>query len=171
MFYYQKGDISTTTPWDKPSPLAFNQWLEEWFQIPGINNYKTFLVGAFCQNYFLNKNIDTWDIDIILIGKIQDYFELKNILDKAVEIGFKYNLLIDVFWRNKLPEVNLFSQEKVITYTSVTKQSPNDTWNQPVYGDIIELIPGLYQVKHDYKKAYNKFISKNYTLNYKKIEF
>ena len=172
MIYYQKGDISTTTPWNRPTPLIFNQWLEEWSQIPGIKEYKIFLVGAFCQNYFLNKNIETWDIDIILMGEIQDYSILKNILDKAVEIGFKHKLLIDIFWRNHLLlELNLLSQEKVITYTSVIKQSPNDSWEQPVYGDIVELIPGLYKVKHNSKKAYNKFISKNYTLNYKKIEF
>ena len=171
MFYYQKGDISTNIPWVKPSPLAFNQWLEEWLQTQGIGDYKIFLTGAFCQNYFLNKNIDTWDIDIILIGKIQKYNVLKNILDEAVKIGFKHNLLIDVFWRDKLPEVNLFSQEKVITYTSVTKQSLNDTWEHPVYGEITQLIPGLYRVKHNSKNAYDKFIFKNYALNYKKIEF
>ena len=170
MIYYQKGDINTTIPWTKPSPLAFNQWLEEWSQIPGVKDYKIFLTGAFCQNYFLNKSIDTWDIDVILIGKIQDYTILKDILNKAVEIGFKHRLLIDIFWRDHLPELNLFSQKKVITYTSIIKQSPNDSWEEPVYGEIIELIPGLYEVNHSSERAYNKFKTKNYTLPYKKLE-
>lgn len=171
MFYYQKGDISTTIPWEKPSIFTFNKWLKEWSFTPGINEYEIFLAGAFCQNYYLNENIDTWDIDLILIGKIQNYFTLKNILNEAIRIGFKHNLLIDIFWRDHLPEDNLWSQEKVITYTSVIKQSPNDFWNQPVHGQITKLIPGLYKVKHSSERAYNKFISKNYTLNYKKIEF
>jgi hypothetical protein len=171
MFYYQKGDISTTIPWDQPSPLAFNQWLEEWSQTSGVKEYEVFLVGAFCQTYFLNKDISTWDIDITLMGKIQDYSMLKNILDKAVGIGFKHKLLIDIFWRDHLPKVNLLSQKKVITYTSILKQSPNDSWKEPVYGEITELIPGLYEVNHSSEKAYNKFKTKNYTLNYKKIEF
>ena len=170
MFYYKKGDISTTIPWNRPTPLIFNQWLEEWSQIPGVREYKVFLTGAFCQNYFLNQNIETWDIDMILIGEIQDYSILKNILDSAIEIGFRYKLLIDIFWRDELPKVNLFSQKKVITYTSILKQSPNDSWEEPVYGEITELIPGLFQVDHSSERAYNKFITKKYTLPYKELE-
>lgn len=169
MFYYQKGDISTTIPWNRPTPLIFNQWLEEWSQIPGVKEYKVFLTGAFCQNYFLNENIETWDVDMILIGELQYYSILKNILDKAVEIGFKHKILIDIFWRDKLPEVNVFSQKKVITYTSIIKQSPDDSWEEPVYGDITELIPGLFQVDHSSERAYNKFITKKYTLSYKEL--
>ena len=171
MFYYQKGDISTTISWNEPSPLAFNQWLEEWSQTSGVKEYEVFLVGAFCQTYFLNKDISTWDIDITLMGKIQDYSMLKNILDKAVGIGFKHKLLIDIFWRDHLPKVNLLSQKKVITYTSILKQSLNHNWEEPVYGEITELIPGLYEVNHSSERAYNKFKTKNYTLNYKKLEF
>jgi hypothetical protein len=170
MFYYKKGDISTIIPWNRPTPLIFNQWLEEWSQIPGVEEYKVFLTGAFCQEYFLNKNIETWDVDMILIGEIQDYSILKNILDKAVEIGFRHKLLIDIFWRDKLPKVSLFSQKKVITYTSILKQSPNDSWEEHVYGEIKELIPGLFQVDHNSERAYKKFITKKYTLPYKELE-
>jgi hypothetical protein len=107
---------------------------------------------------------------MILIGEIQDYSILKNILDSAAEIGFRYKLLIDIFWRDELPKVNLFSQKKVITYTSILKQSLNDSWEEPVYGEITELIPGLFQVDHSSERAYNKFITKKYTLPYKELE-
>ncbi len=55
----------------------FNNWLKEWSELPYYNKYDLYLTGAFCQNYFLNKNIDTFDIDLFLTGKPKtktDYF-------------------------------------------------------------------------------------------------
>ena len=96
---------------------------------------------------------------------------MKDILNKSIEIGFKHNILIDIAWRNILPNLNLFPQEKIITYTDAIQYTSETEWKQSVEGEIKEILLGLYYVKFNPIKAYNKFISKNYTLNYKKIEF
>ena len=63
MFYYKKGDIVRTEPWIRPTSELFELWLNEWSKLDGIDIYDVYLTGAFCQNYFLNKNLDTWDIE------------------------------------------------------------------------------------------------------------
>lgn len=170
MFYYKVGDIHTTTPWGRPTKSRFNKWLLEWSELKGVKQYQVYLTGAFCQKYFLDEKISTWDIDLILMGDTTNYPELKNILDKAVEIGFKYRLLIDAFWRDHLPENNVWSQEKIITYTTILKKTPDEYTAYSVSGNIQELIPGLYKVKHSNKNAMSKFKTKNYNLPYKKLE-
>jgi hypothetical protein len=171
MFYYKRGDIEVTDPWKRPSKESFESFLIDFQQLKGIQNYQVYLVGAFCENYYLGTNRETWDVDLILRGDIQDYTELKDILNKSIEIGFKHNILIDIAWRNILPNLNLLSQEKIITYTDVIQYTLETEWKQSVEGEIKEILSGLYYVKFNPIKAYNKFISKNYTLNYKKIEF
>ena len=171
MFYYKRGDIEVTDPWKRQSKESFESFLIDFQQLKGIQNYQVYLVGAFCENYYLGTNRETWDVDLILRGDIQDYTELKDILNKSIEIGFKHNILIDIAWRNILPNLNLFPQEKIITYTNVEQYTLETEWKQSVEGEIKEILSGLYYVKFNPIKAYNKFISKNYTLNYKKIEF
>ena len=170
MFYYKRGDIEVTDPWGRPNNINFESFLKDFKKIKGIEDYQVYLVGAFCENYYLNTQRETWDVDLILIGKIKNHLELKNILNKAMEIGFKYNLLIDIAWRSNLPNLNLFSQEKVITYTNAIQHTLETEWSQVVEGEIKELLSGLYYVKFNPDKAYNKFINKKYTLPYKKLE-
>jgi len=170
MLYYKKGDIINTIPWERPSKKAFNKWLKEWSNIPGIGNYELYLTGAFCQNYFLNENIDTWDIDLFLTGSSEaDHSILKNILQESIKIGFKNKLLIDIYWRKDLPTFKNFSTRKIITFTEVIYKSDTADWSQAVPGSIQELIPGLYMVDDDPIPNYNKFISKNYKIACKKV--
>ena len=170
MFYYKRGMIEITDPWERPSKESFESFLMDFKQLKGIQNYQVYLVGAFCENYYLGTDRETWDVDLILRGDIQDYTELKNILDQAIEIGFKHNILVDISWRSDLPNLNLFSQEKIITYTSAEQYTLDTEWVQTVEGDIEEIISGLYHVKFNPEKAYNKFITKKYTLPYKELE-
>ena len=101
MFYYRKGDLVTTNSWNKPTIKVFNKWLDEWSKIPGVDNYNLYLTGGFAQIYYFSDELsllNTWDIDIMLLKKSNtniDYFELKNILDKADEIAWKNYLLVD----------------------------------------------------------------------------
>jgi hypothetical protein len=171
MFYYKRGDIEITDPWERPNNINFESFLNDFKKIKGIKDYQVYLVGAFCENYYLNTERETWDVDLILIGEIKDYLKLKNILNRAMKIGFKHSLLVDISWRSSLPNLNLFSQEKVITYTNAEQYTLETEWKQSVEGEIKEILSGLYYVKFNPIKAYNKFISKNYTLSYKKIEF
>lgn len=172
MFYYKKGEIIHTKPWNRPTPEKFEQWLKEWKKLEGLNNYEVYLTGGFCQNYFLNKNLKTWDIDLFLTSDlevIKDYKILKKLLIEGVNIGFKYDLLIDIYWRNKIPTINEFPDKKIITYTEITKKSIIENWTEKVRGTRKELIPGLYLVDLEPKRAYNKFKSKNYELVCKKL--
>lgn len=173
MFYYKKGEIVHTKPWNRPTREVFDQWLNEWSSLEGVDNYDVYLTGAFCQNYFLNKNLETWDIDLFLINNfkiIKDYKVLKNLLTKAVTIGFKYDILIDIYWRNKIPTTERFSDEKIITYTEITKKTDTENWSQIRKVPYTELIPGLYYVDQDPTPAYNKYKSKNYELVCKKLD-
>lgn len=170
MFYYKRGDIEVTNPWERPNNINFESFLKDFKKIKGIEDYQVYLVGAFCENYYLNTQRETWDVDLILIGEIKNHLKLKNILNKAMEIGFKYNLLIDIAWRSNLPNLNLFSQEKIITYTNAIQYTLETEWSQVVEGDIKEILTGLYYVKFNPDKAYNKFKTKGYTLSYKKLE-
>ena len=172
MFYYKKGEIIHTRPWGRPTPKKFERWLNEWKKLEGLNNYDVYLTGGFCQNYFLKKNLITWDIDLFLtsnLEEIKDYKVLKNLLIEGVNIGFKNDLLIDIYWRNKIPTINDFSDKKIITYTEIIKKSINENWTEVVRGSLKELIPGLYLVELEPKRAFNKFKSKNYELACKKL--
>ena len=186
VFYYRKGDVSTDIPWKRPSKISFNKWLNEWSKINGINKYDLYLVGAFCQNYFLNKNLKTWDIDITLLKKSNktniDFIELKNILDEAIKIGFEKKLLIDIkcslsgfepFGKGVVYKFKPISTY-IINYKTIdiiTDQCRNENLAQSNITE--ELIPGLYKVVKDTNASadnWKKFKSKNYELPYCKLE-
>ena len=176
MFYYKAGDISTTIPWNKPTIKAFSKWVDEWLQTPGTENYNIHLCGGFAQIcYFLNENLlDTWDIDIMLTKKPNydlDYSKLKRVLDEALKIGFKHQLLIDMrYILNGLnPIVEgvefKFKDDYVTIRNNITleKRTSTISYKKSTKGDhAIELIPGLYQVTKDPKPNWEKYKSKNY---------
>ena len=173
MLYYKKGSIVHTRPWNRPTSEVFNQWLSEWGKLEGLSCYDVYLTGAFCQNYFLNKNLETWDIDISLYsgpGIGRDYRILKNLLDQAVIIGFKYDLLIDIFWANQIPLAEGFADRTIKTYTKITKKTDSEDWTQIQSSPYIELIPGLYYYNQDTEYAFNKYKGKNYEICSKKLD-
>ena len=173
MFYYQKGNIGTSTPWHRPSIDSFNNWLNVWRNSPGLKNYDVFLVGGFCQHYCLGKEIATWDVDIILMGEVKNKPHLKNILNQAVKLGFDNRLLIDIAWRGGLPGDTIWSRDKIINYTYIRKQTNTENWMIEVSetSTIETLINGLYKCTlNDTLSAESKFKDKKYELNYKKLE-
>ena len=170
MFYYKRGDIEVTNPWERPNNINFESFLKDFKKIKGIYNYQVYLVGAFCENYYLGTQRETWDVDLILIGEISNYIELKNILNQSIEIGFRHNILVDIAWRDSLPNLNVFSPKKIITYTNAIQHTTETNWSQVVEGNIKEILSGLYYVEFSPDKAYNKFKTKGYTLSYKKLE-
>lgn len=96
-FYYKKGPIEVTTPWERPSKSKFKKWLKDFWAIEGIKNYKIWLCGGFLSNR------ETWDIDIILTG-IPNYQELERIMIEGTRIGFeKYNMLFDIQHHDIIP--------------------------------------------------------------------
>ena len=169
MFYYKKGNVVCRTPFNRPSIKVFNKWLDEFKRLPGLNNYNLYLTGAFCQNYFLNKNIKTWDIDVIITSKNKvsiDYPVLRNILIESIRIGFRNNLLIDSRYLKNPPEFDQFtwSEEKIVTYKEIIVKSNGLSKTHKI--DTKEIIPGLYLNNKKTKKGYDKFIFKVNNLGY-----
>ena len=164
----EKNNKSTNT-WDKPSIEVFDQWLDEWSKIKGVNKYNVYLTGAFCQNYFFNGNIDTSDIDVTLEPKEKNninYYELKNILEEAEKIGFAKKLFVDIYCAEDA--VNWQQPDKTITLGKNTEERSNtERWS--ANSEVTELIPGLYEIVDDSTDAYNKYLSKKYDVLSKKI--
>lgn len=180
MFYYKKGNVICRIPWNKPSIKVFNKWLDEFKQIPGVNDYDLHLTGAFCQIYFLNKEIDTSDLDMFLISKPNinmDYVVLKNILEESLRIGFKHQLLIDICWAEntwswltnaQAHERNTCSNKRICAHKEIITKTNNEfshTINTSA-DHFREIIPGLYLSNVDPRIAYNKFIYKVKNLGY-----
>ena len=172
MFYYRKGNISTTDPWNRPSAEAFDKWLDEWSKIPHVHEYSVYLTGAFCQNYFFNRTIPTWDADVFLIQNPKlniNYYNLKHILEEGVKIGFKNRLLIDIYLAADCPTNEKFSDRKICAFKDIHKESDAECWQWDLKGEITELIPGLYQAIKDPYVQYNKYISKDYNVPCKQV--
>ena len=172
MFYYKKGDIVTTDPWYRPSSETFNGWLKEWSKISYIKDYEVYLTGAFCENYFFNGNISTWDIDIFLKAKQKNninYKNLKYILEEGIKIGFKRKLLVDIYCLGECPTNENFSYEKIVPFKEIVKKSETESWEWNCVGNITELTQGLYLIIKDPIEQYNKYISKNYNVPCKQI--
>ena len=176
MFYYKRGNVICRTPWNKPSTKVFHKWWEEFRKLPGLNNYDVYLTGGFCQIYFFNKNIETWDIDIFLTSdpKINiNYPVLKNILEEAMRIGFKNNLLIDIYLiktKNVFDKDTWYNQ-KIKTFKEIINKRNDEFWKRDLVGVIsdTEIIPGLYLLEIDPTIGYNKFTYKMQNSNYELI--
>ena len=169
MFYYRAGDVSTTIGWLRPTKKSFNLWFDEWRTTVELSNYNVYLTGAFCQNYFFNKTLDTWDIDVTLVVKPDvcvDYYKLKHILEQAIRIGFQKNLLIDIF---VVEDAFKFTDRKILSYIEIEEKSDTEFYQTDLTGDITELIPGLYENIYDCKNERKKYLEKNYEVLSKKL--
>jgi hypothetical protein len=109
MFYFRAGNIETRTPWNEPTMMAFKSWWGQLKKATNLDDYKVYLVGSFAEKVY-GANIKTNDIDIILRGEIKSYPNLKDVLDKAMILGFQNKLLIDIKWQNQ----NLYQEHLAI---------------------------------------------------------
>jgi len=95
-FYYKKGPIEVTTPWERPTWDKFLKWQKDFFKIDGVENYQVGIGGNFWNG------VPTWDIDIAISGN-PNYKEVEDILITGTRLGFeKYNILVDLRWLSKL---------------------------------------------------------------------
>ena len=153
--------------YNKPSVEAFNKWLEDWSNAPHLYKYSVHLTGAFCQNYFFNKTIDTNDVDVLLQikpGYDVDYHELKAILQQALAIGFKYKLLLDIYL---VEDALKFTNRFVMIVEDV-----EDNLDLPLEEKNIlatELLPSLYEIIQDTTDIRNEYLSKNYEVLSKEL--
>ena len=101
MFYVRCGNIESNTPWSRPNVEAIKNWYTQLSQLnSNTNKFKFNIVGGFAEK-LSNPNIDTWDIDIALTSDIiEDYHQIKTLLDDATKLAFENKILLDIYWVN-----------------------------------------------------------------------
>ena len=98
-----------TKKFKRPTDEALNIWWND-FKKFDIKGYKFYIVGG-----FLNKN-KTKDIDILVKGPIKK--ELREVLELGRMLGEQENILIDIFWSNRVHKHPNYTKEKRIrTFT------------------------------------------------------
>ena len=97
-FYAQIGDVSTTTPWRRPTLMSVTDWWKEFSFEVGLEDYNVWLVGSFMERLFGVYDGFPNDLDVVLTGDIPSYPKLKKLLNRGIEIGFEKRLLVDIFW-------------------------------------------------------------------------
>lgn len=164
-FKYTSGDIETTQSWTRPNKELLKDWFSEFKEIPGFSKYEYYAGDS------LLKVKETWDVDIFVIGEIDDHTELKNLLEQAKILGFKHRQLVDIFWCS-----NIFTWEegfqpyfKLRTWKGVKKIVNGVTVLDKEYPFEEEVIPGLYKILNNtqpssytyWQEMYNKGIYEN----------
>lgn len=97
-FYAQMGDVSTTTPWKRPTMMTVSDWWKEFSFEVGLEDYDVWMCGS-----FMEKTLGVYagypnDFDVVLTGNIKSEKKLKYLLDRGMEIGFEKRILVDIFW-------------------------------------------------------------------------
>jgi hypothetical protein len=101
-FLYQRGVVSTTTPWGRPTYNKLKTFLSNIQNNTTIlNDYEVYIMGGVLFDFNT-----TWDVDMCLVGgtlitdgKIEE--DLNYMTDLALNT---YNILVDVSWYESRPE-------------------------------------------------------------------
>ena len=145
--------------WKKPSVQDLKKWWKT-FNDFNIHDYEYYLVGG-----FINKE-KTKDIDIVVTGPVDN--KLSIIITLAKMIGEKDDILIDMFWQDKLYNFNKYESVKRIRNFNKLKITKNGNTKIYNYGGK-EVLDGLFLSK--YKKPYKDYIKGlDYKNKYIKIQ-
>lgn len=103
-FYYRRGNVHTNKIWTRPSYFKIRKFLEKITEETDIlSDYEVYLMGGVLFSF-----VDTWDVDICIVGEIKDYLKLEKYMDTMYDISLnEFQMLIDVQWLEApLPEVS-----------------------------------------------------------------
>lgn len=118
-FLYQRGVVSTTFPWDRPSYNTvkdYLQYLKDESEV--FDEFEIYLAGGILYDFN-----NTWDVDIFLIGGSQTDSRIEEQLNYMTDVALnKFFLLVDIAWYERRPsdivysqmEANNFLQEDII---------------------------------------------------------
>ena len=177
MFYVRCGNIESNTPWNRPNVEALKNWYTQLSQLnSNTNKFKFNIVGGFAEN-LSNPNIDTWDIDIALTSDIiEDYNQIKTLLDDATKLAFENKILLDIYWvnhqlfdfhKNLSADTNLenIDKSKLILIRNfydfeITKNGNTTYIDLRNNQQVTELIDGLYMFYGYNESTINKVISR-----------
>ena len=149
-FYAQYGDITTRTPWKRPTMMSVSDWWKEFSFEVGTEEFDFWMVGSFAEKVFGVYNGFPNDFDVIITGDISSTKTLKRVMDRAVEIGFDKRILVDVMWTSHITNVyNVpFEPYGIIRNTNLFIKAINDDVQQINFtADEIHPLPdGLYHL-------------------------
>ena len=91
-FEYKKGNAIISMPYFRPDPHLLNGWRDKFLKIKGTEKYKFWICGGAIEGW------ETWDADIVISGEIDDFEELRNIMEKGTQLGLEHRQLIDLYW-------------------------------------------------------------------------
>jgi hypothetical protein len=94
-FFYQRGEVTTTTPWLRPNYYRVKAFLKEIKESSDIfRRYESYIMGGVLFDFNT-----TWDLDIGLVGGNESNEELEKALNYINDIALnKYHILADTNW-------------------------------------------------------------------------
>jgi len=111
-FHYQRGSVHTGVVWKRPTYQTIKDFFSTINQETDIlSKYDVYLMGGVLYDFN-----DTWDVDLCMIGRIQNYEELENDMNLMYDLALNhFRLLLDITWYEKpLP---------VVTYEEITSEN------------------------------------------------
>ena len=171
-FEYSIGELKTNIPWFPPDKERLQKWYEHFSKLPGFEKYN-YLAGDSLLN------TETWDVDIMVTGEVDDYLELKNLLMEGIRLGFENLQLVDIFYCS-----NVFTYEegfqpyyKLRPWKGYTKIRDGEVEIDKEFRYTEEVIDGLFKVQHDdppnsyhyWKMMYDRGVYPNERRNLKDV--
>lgn len=101
-FFAQWGDVKTYSPWRTVTLESAKDWWKQFKGVSGVENFDVYVGGSFAENTFGNSKLPPKDLDIILIGEVDDLESLKYILSAGVQIGWYNKIMVDICWANRI---------------------------------------------------------------------
>lgn len=94
-FFYQRGEVTTTTPWLRPTYNRVKSFLKEVEEFSEIfNTYESYIMGGVLFDFNT-----TWDLDIGLVGGDKSNEVLERALNYMTDLSLnKYRILTDIYW-------------------------------------------------------------------------
>lgn len=148
-YFIQIGDVTTDTKPVRPTQELVQSWITEFLQED--NPYKTYLVGSYAEKTYGTYDGTLYDVDVVLVGTIEDEAKLRVLLNRAIEIGFSHNLMIDIWHNDKL--MNLHKKEGIVqtrsydkVYSKITIKGREFESTTTLWGGLGTSLPsGLFQ--------------------------
>jgi hypothetical protein len=168
-FLYQKGEVSTTTPWRRPTYDKLKTFLIDVQNETNIlNDYDVYIMGGVLFDFNT-----TWDVDMCFVGGNPTDEKLENDLNYITDLALNtHNLLVDVSWYESRPQnltysgmvENDFTPDNIIhkKIGYVKKQIGEEIEERDLrtYDDAIVLTEHLIQRNYGTVKHTDKMINK-----------
>lgn len=168
-FLYQRGIVSTTTPWGRPSYNRLKILLSDIQNSTTIfSDYDVYLMGGVLFDFNT-----TWDVDMCLVGGNHTNEKIENDLNYITDLALNtHNLLVDVTWYESRPQnltiesmvENDFTPDNIVhkKIGYVKKQIGEEIEERDLrtYDDAIVLTEHLIQRNYGTIKHTDKMINK-----------